>query len=375
MNKIKIALGMQLQKGAFGGGNQFGSSLADFLVAKGVDVVFDLNDEDIDIILLTETRKYLKSCSFDPIDVGKYLFKNPDTLVVFRVNECDERKGRRLKLLNRLIVRGTEIADHTIFISEWLKEVYIKRDQSLIKKSSIIHNGADITIFNSNGYKRWDTKEPLRIVTHHWGAHWFKGFDIYLKLDALIKKKYKDEIEFTFIGGVPKDVKFKNTNIIPPKSGRELAQEIKKHHIYLTASINEPAGMHHIEGALCGLPLLYRTSGALPEYCKNFGVSFSGQANFEESLSKLIQEYDYWEEQMQYYENTAEKMCQNYYDLFGDLIEEKRNIISRRNLNRIALYKYILSTKVVVVMTWIKEKADTLHHHITPLQNRKGCKK
>ena len=363
MNKAKIALGMQLQKGAFGGGNQFGNSLAGFLAGKGVDVVFDLKHEDIDLIVLTETRKYLKSCSFDPIDVAKYLLKNPDTLVVFRVNECDERKGHRIKLLNRLIVRGTKIADHTIFISEWLKEVYTKRDQSLIKKSSVIRNGADITIFNPDGYKKWNKKKLLRIVSHHWGAHWFKGFDVYLKLDALIKKKYRDKIEFTYIGSVPKNMEFENTNIIPPKSGRELAQEIKKHHIYLTASINEPAGMHHIEGALCGLPLLYRTSGALPEYCKNFGVSFSGQADFEESLSKLIQEYDYWEEQMQYYENTAEKMCQNYYDLFGDLIEEKRNIVSRRNLNRIALYKYVLSTKVIVVMTWIKERLYTIYNY------------
>ena len=364
MNKIKIALGMELQKGAFGGGNQFGNSLANFLACKGVEVVFDLKDEDIDIILLTETRKYLKSCSFDTIDVAKYLLKNPDTLVVFRVNECDERKGQRLKLLNRLIVQGTKTADHVIFISEWLKEVYTKRDQSLLKKSSIIHNGADVTIFNPDGDKKWNKKEPLRIVTHHWGGHWFKGFDVYLELDTLIGKKYNGRIEFTFIGSILKDIKFKNTTVTPPKSDKELAQAIKKNHVYLTASINEPAGMHHIEGALCGLPLLYRNSGALPEYCKNFGVSFSDQVDFEKSLSRLIKEYDYWSEQMQYYGNTSEKMCQNYYALFGNLIEEKRNIISKRNLNRIALYKYIVSIKVMVEMTRIKEKLYTLYKYV-----------
>ena len=362
MNKIKIAIGMQLQKGAFGGGNQFGNSLANFLACKGVDVIFDLKDEDIDIILLTETRKYLKSCSFDPIDVAKYLLKNPNTIVIFRINECDERKGHRLKLLNRLIVQGTKIADHIIFISEWLKEVYIRENMPLAEKYSVIYNGADTTIFNPEGYKKWNKKEPLRIVTHHWGAHWFKGFDVYLELDALIEKKYKGKIEFTFIGYIPKDIKFRNTNVIPPKSGKELAGEIKKHHIYLTASINEPAGMHHIEGALCGLPLLYRNSGALPEYCRNFGISFSCEGDFKKSLLKLIQEYDYWAEQMQYYKNTAEKMCQNYYDLFVNLIK-KRNIISKRNLNRLVLYRYVIFTKILVVMVKIKEKLHTLYHY------------
>ena len=37
-----------------------------------------------------------------------------------------------------------------------------------------------------------------------------------------------------------------------------------KHDLYISASINEPAGMHHIEGLLCGLPIIYRDNGALP---------------------------------------------------------------------------------------------------------------
>ena len=32
--------------------------------------------------------------------------------------------------------------------------------------------------------------------------------------------------------------------------------------------------MHHIEGALSGLPLIFRKSGALPEYCSDYGIEF-----------------------------------------------------------------------------------------------------
>ena len=31
---------------------------------------------------------------------------------------------------------------------------------------------------------------------------------------------------------------------------------------------------HHMEGALCGLPILYKDSGAASEYCNDFGISF-----------------------------------------------------------------------------------------------------
>ena len=89
----------------------------------------------------------------------------------------------------------------------------------------------------------------LKIVTHHWGNNWNKGFNIYSKLDKLIGEiHYKDLIEFTFIGNTPKGFSFENTKLIGPLSGHELADAIKQNNLYLTASINEPSGNHHIEG-------------------------------------------------------------------------------------------------------------------------------
>ena len=51
-------------------------------------------------------------------------------------------------------------------------------------------------------------------------------------------------------------------------SGHELADTIKGNHLYLTASINEPSGNHHIEALQCGLPILYLESGAPPNIVK-----------------------------------------------------------------------------------------------------------
>ena len=54
----------------------------------------------------------------------------------------------------------------------------------------------------------------------------------------------------------------------------ELADELKKHHIYVTASVNEPSGNHHIEAAQCGLPILYLDSGGIPNIAKAMAFLF-----------------------------------------------------------------------------------------------------
>ena len=76
--------------------------------------------------------------------------------------------------------------------------------------------------------------------------------------------------------------------MISPLAGIELASKIKEHHIYVTGSINEPSGNHHIEGAQCGLPLLFINSGGIVEYCKNYGIQFNGLDDFETSLNELV---------------------------------------------------------------------------------------
>ena len=76
---------------------------------------------------------------------------------------------------------------------------------------------------------KWDSVGPIKLVTHHWGANWNKGFDFYLILDELIgKAEWKNKIEFTYIGNIPQKANFKNSSIIKPLSGASLADEIKK---------------------------------------------------------------------------------------------------------------------------------------------------
>jgi hypothetical protein len=194
----------------------------------------------------------------------------------------------------------------------------------------VVLNGANRSIFHSEGYKRWDRSRKIKIVTHHWGGGYFKGFDIYERLDRMLTEaSYNEKVEFAYIGNLPEGFRFRNANWVPPQSGVKLAASIRSHHVYLTASQNEPAGMHHIEGALCGLPLLYRESGALPEYCDGFGISFTTD-NFEYKFQEMLTTYEFWADQMKDYSHTAERMCDEYYDLFQDMLGRRQEIMKRR---------------------------------------------
>ena len=157
-----------------------------------------------------------------------------------------------------------------------------------------------------------------------------KGFDIYQRLDKLLATEpYKDKISFTYIGNLPKGFKFHNATYIEPMQGEDLAAAIRQHHVYLTASRNEPGSNHQNEGANCGLPLLYRESGCLPEYCDGFGISFR-EGNFEQKLREMMETYDYWADRMRDYPHTAERTCEAYYDLFARLLERRDVIVKRR---------------------------------------------
>ncbi|MBI5370020.1 glycosyltransferase [Candidatus Uhrbacteria bacterium] len=326
---MKIAIGMHIQEGAFGGGNQFGKLLTQYLREHGHEVFFDLHQPDLDLILMTDPRTSLSSVAFGPLQIMRYVHDiNPSVLLVQRVNECDERKGTHR--LNRLLSAANEIMDHTIFISAWLEQLHRKQNP-FTKNISVIKNGGDRSIFTYQK-KHLPMDRKIRLVTHHWSANWNKGWDVYMHLDHLLATtNLGEQLEFTYIGNVPAKTPLKAIHVIPPLSGAELAQELHRHDVYISASLNEPAGMHHIEATLCGLPILFRISGALPEYCQDYGVGFEGPKDVEVSLTNLLNNYDFYTQQLERYPFSSEAMCHDYIHLFEQLISQKTDLLPQRS--------------------------------------------
>jgi len=325
---MKVSIGMNLQPGPWGGGNQFGHALATHLRSRHIQVCFDLAAADIDIILLTEPRRELRICAYNEYDIVRYLLRTRrPAVVVHRVNECDERKGT--SGVNQRLRRANRCADYTVFVSEWLRSLHL-RQSFPCREHQVIRNGSDRSVFSSEAYRPWDGTAPLKLVTHHWSSNPMKGFDIYRRLDGLLASDaFKDKIAFTYIGNLPEGFRFQHVNYHEPLHGLELARLLGQHHVYVSASQHEPGPNHQNEGACCGLPLLYRQSGALPEYCEGFGISFT-EENFEAKLLEMMATYKQWAGGMSRFPYSADRMCEQYEALFRELRNRSAELARHR---------------------------------------------
>ena len=327
---MKVSIGTKTKEGPWGGGNLFAINLKNFLEANGIKVVNNLQEDDIDIILITEPRKTSESSAYTHIQVINYLkYINNTALVVHRINECDERKNTNY--INKYIMEANKIADYTVFVSSWLKNLYLDQGMENVNKEVIL-SGSDHEVFNNKNKSPWTKPEKLSLVTHHWGANWNKGFNVYEYIDNLLdKEKWNELIEFTYIGNLPNNFKFKNTKVISPLSGKELVDQLKKSHVYITGSINEPSGNHHVEGALCGLPVLYLNSGGIPEYCEKFGLEYNLD-NIETKIIQIMNNYEKYFSLIEKYPFKAEKMSMDYLNLFKSMLKNKEEILSNRKI-------------------------------------------
>ncbi len=320
---MKVSIGSRIVDGPWGGGNLFVKNLSNFLLDLGHQVIYDLAEPDIDLILLTDPRSRRESSStFNHLEIELYKkYINSNVCVVQRINECDERKNT--SNINKFYLEASECADKVVFVSSWLKNIYIDNGMSN-KKSVVIMSGSDSKIFKD--YKNNISDNQIKVVTHHWSSHKNKGFETYEFLDKMIDNPtWKGRLKFSYIGNSSDEYELKNTNEIAPLSGKELALKLSENDIYLTASINEPSGNHHIEAALCGLPILYLNSGGIPEYCDGFGVSFDNLNEFEEKLLEIINKKEQIKISLADYPFNAENMNKEYLELFFELMQQKQD--------------------------------------------------
>ena len=62
-----------------------------------------------------------------------------------RINECDERKNT--EGTNKIYLEASDTADHVIFVSSWLRDLYINIGMEK-SKTSVVLAGSNADIFN-----------------------------------------------------------------------------------------------------------------------------------------------------------------------------------------------------------------------------------
>ena len=318
---MKVALGSKIIKGPWGGGNLFTINLKNYLNNKNIEVTNSLIDSDIDIILLTEPRIESSTSTitlFEAMMYKKYV--NTKVKLIHRINECDERKNTNF--VNKKMIKISRKCDFTIYVSSWIETLYRESGINVVN-SNVVMSGSDKNIFNKENKKIWNRSSKLKIITHHWGNNWNKGFDVYCYIDKLLDESdFSEKFEFTYVGNLPKNFSFKNVSYKKPLSGIKLSEELKANDLYITGSLNEPSGNHQIEASLCGLPVLYINSGGIPEYQKNFGIEFEIN-NLNEKFEEVHKNYDFYYKKNENFPYNSELMCENYLDIMKSIYEPK----------------------------------------------------
>lgn len=255
----------------WGGGNWWLSQMVARLEDGGYDVRFDLR-RNPDCVVLVDPRVG-GNVVFGAAEIVRRKERRPGTRYLHRINECDLRKGTNE--IDALLAEANRGADHTVFISGWLRDYHAERWFDVSRPHSVILNGADPDVFHAHGGAELDPAGTMRLVTHHWSDNPMKGFDVYEEVDGSIADGRLEGVELWVIGRWPESYEWRAARTFPPTTGDELAGLLRQCHVYLTASRWEPGGMHHVEGAQCGLPVLYHEDGGgIVELASRYGIAY-----------------------------------------------------------------------------------------------------
>jgi glycosyltransferase involved in cell wall biosynthesis len=302
----RIAFNMRPVEYAWGGGNWWLTQQVRHLRGHGYDVSFDLTG-DLDGIVLVDPRVG-GNVGFGAAEIAAYKERRPGTRCLHRINECDLRKGTNE--MDALLAEANAVADHTVFISGWLRDYHAERWFDSSRPHAVIHNGADPALFHPIGSAHFDGG-TLRLVTHHWSDNPMKGFDVYERVDRLIAAGEPAEIELWVIGRWPAGLEWREARTFPPVTGRELGDLLRRCHVYLTASRFEPGGMHHVEGAQCGLPVLYHEDGGgIVEQASRYGLGY--RDDVQTAIGAARTRYDDLRRRVLEHAPSGDGMCAGY---------------------------------------------------------------
>jgi glycosyltransferase involved in cell wall biosynthesis len=191
----------------------------------------------------------------------------------------DDGTDRRIWQINH------ELADATIFQSAYSLQKH--RELGLeFTAPTVVLNAADAAIFHSHGRVALDTRRKVRLISTSWSDNPHKGAAAYRWLDDHLDW---DRFDYTFVGR--SGVRFTHIRALPPAPSGQLAELLRQHDIFITASRDDPCSNALIEALSCGLPALYLRSGGHPEIVGNAGFGFESPEEIPVLLDRLVAEY------------------------------------------------------------------------------------
>ena len=215
--------------------------------------------------------------------------KYPNIKIFHRIDGLHQLWRKNGKETDNMIKSfANNYADGVIFQSKWSEDIFKKYNIIINKKTAIIPNAALNNIFKKRTKK---INGKIKLITTCWSPGTHKGIEFYMFLDNNLDfEKYN----YTYIGQISNNYKFKNIIHLKPMDKNELAKYLQKSDIFISGVKIDAASNSITEALTCGLPVLYLDSGGNKEIVKNGGVGFNNNDNIIEKLDNLVKNYDYY---------------------------------------------------------------------------------
>jgi len=281
----------------YGGGNQFMIALEGALLRKGMKVVRNTGvGADAHVIQsIWFDRKTFES----ELETGAAVIHRVDgPIQLYRGNDFES--DALCYEINR------ELADVTIMQSSWSMDQTHNLGFSP-KRPVLMWNSCDPTIFNREGKTPFSPDRKIKIISTAWSNNPRKGRDTYKWLDDNLDF---DRYEYTFVGRI--DESFTNIQVRDPVDSTTLAQYLKEHDIYLTASQKDPCSNSLVEALSCGLPAIYLLDGGHPELVEYGGLGFHEKETIPGLLERITSHYGSFQNPI--WIDSIDDLAQKYID-------------------------------------------------------------
>lgn len=269
---MKLHIMYQFVEGPYGGGNQFLKALREELRRRGI---YSEQAQEADCLLVNLNPGSLP-----------FLFKAlrrrtaPQT-VLARVDGPISLVRGKDAYIDRLLADFVTLqADGVVWQSAWSREQNKKLVGMAAPAEVVIHNAVDPKIFFPKEQRRPGHK--IKLMATSWSANPRKGFALYTYLDHQLDFSRYD---MAFIGNAP--LAFKNIRVLPARSSAMLADQLRAHDIYITASQHDPCSNALLEALACGLPAVAVADGGHPELLQQGGELFRDENNVMAAIEKV----------------------------------------------------------------------------------------
>lgn len=190
----------------------------------------------------------------------------------------DDGTDRKITEWNR------EFAQGTVMQSRFSLQAHAEMGLAF-QDPVVITNAADPEIFFPPAHRENPAGRKVRIISTSWSDNRNKGAETYEWLDRNLDFS---RVEYIFVGRLPSAMK--NIRVVSPVPSLELANLLRGHDLYLTASRNDPCSNSLIEALSCGLPAIYLKSGGHAELAGAAGLGFETAEDIPALLERMTRE-------------------------------------------------------------------------------------